>query len=119
MPGKKNEVDLWFEAYENPHKELMQKIRPFILASDKRMGECIEWKTPTFTYEGNLASFNPRSDAHVSLMFHTGAKIPGDFGLLRGTGATTRFMTIKDGKEFTAAKPELKRIVRAWCNSRV
>jgi hypothetical protein len=115
---KGNEVDAWFASYENPHKALMQKIRSFILAADKRMGECIKWKTPTFTYEGNLASFNPRSKAHVSLMFHTGAKIPGSYKLLEGTGGTARFISFKDGKDFAAAKPELKRIVKVWCDSK-
>jgi hypothetical protein len=31
---------------------------------------------PTFTFEGNLASFCPRSKQHASLMFHAGAHAP-------------------------------------------
>ncbi|HEY8211761.1 MAG TPA: hypothetical protein VIG99_29965 [Myxococcaceae bacterium] len=29
------------------------------------------WQTPTFCFQGNLASFNPKSKQHVSLMFQT------------------------------------------------
>jgi len=82
----KNEVDEWFSKYDNPQKEVMQKIRKIILSSDKRISECIKWSSPTFTYKGNIASFNPRSKKHASLLFHTGAKIPGKFPHLEGTG---------------------------------
>jgi hypothetical protein len=29
------------------------------LPTDGRVTESIKWKTPTFAYEGNIASFNP------------------------------------------------------------
>ena len=54
------------------------------------MIEMIKWKLPTFMYEGNMASFNPRTKSHVSLMFHTGASIPGDHPRLEGGGDTAR-----------------------------
>lgn len=37
----------------------------------------------TFVFEGNIASFFPRSKKHASLMFHQGAKIPGDHPVRR------------------------------------
>ena len=70
-----NEVDAWFDEYENPQKPAMQAVREVIM-SDERMSETIKWKSPTFMFQGNLASFNPRSKAHVSLLFHSGASIP-------------------------------------------
>lgn len=69
MP-KSREVDAWFEQYRNPMKPVVQRIREIVLAADPRMGECIKWPAPTFTFEGNLASFFPRSKQHASLMFH-------------------------------------------------
>ena len=113
MP-KNREVDAWFAKYDNPMKAVMQKVRSIILAADKRMGECIKWKSPTFTYEGNLASFNPRAKAHASLMFHTGAKIPGKHPRLEGGGNTARFMTFKDVADATRSKKALVAIVKAW-----
>ena len=83
MP-RQREVDVWFDGFEHPLKEVMYRVREIILDADDRMDECIKWKTPTFTYEGNLMSFNPRSKAHVSLLFHTGATIPGDHPRLDG-----------------------------------
>lgn len=62
------EIDEWFEGYDNPMKQPMLRVREIILEDD-RMSESIKWKTPTFVYKGNMASFNPRSKAHVSLLF--------------------------------------------------
>ena len=114
MP-RQTEVDEWFEAYEHPLKDAMQRMREIILAADPRMDECIKWKSPTFTFNGNLASFNPRTKAHVSLMFHTGAKIPGAHPRLIGSGDTARYMKIADLAEAESARPDLEAIVAAWC----
>ena len=117
MP-KRAEVDEWFASYDNPLKTAMQRVREIILGADARMDECIKWKTPTFTYEGNLASFNPRSKKAVSLLFHTGASIPGSHPRLIGGGDTARYMNLADLTEANAAKKELEAIVKAWIGSR-
>ncbi|MCA9572805.1 MAG: DUF1801 domain-containing protein, partial [Myxococcales bacterium] len=102
-----DEVDAWFEAYDNPMKPVVQRVRSVILAADPRMAECIKWSAPTFTFGGNLASFNPRAKKHASLLFHTGASIPGDFPHLTGTGEVARTMSFADLAEVEARRAEL------------
>src|SRR6478752_5553910 len=101
--GRSKEVDAWFAKYENPMKDVVQRIRAIVLAADKRMDECIKWQAPTFTYKGNLASFFPKSKQHASLMFHLGAQIPGKHPLLTGGGDTSRVMKIGTVAEANAA----------------
>lgn len=115
--GTNPEVDAWFDGYEHPAKEAMQRAR-MIIMEDERMTETIKWKSPTFMYQGNMASFNPRTKAHVSLMFHTGATIPGEHPLLQGGGDTARYMTFADLAEVDAAADDLRAVVAAWCASR-
>ncbi len=112
-----NAVDDWFDDYDNPMKEAVQRVRDIIM-SDERMSETIKWKSPTFMYKGNMASFNPRTKAHVSLMFHTGASIPGDHPRLIGGGDTARYMKFEGLEDVDAAAAELSAIVEAWCSSR-
>jgi hypothetical protein len=112
-----SEVDEWFEAYDNPMKEVIQAVRDVILA-DERITETIKWKSPTFMYKGNMASFNPRSKQHASLMFHTGASIPGDQPGLEGGGDTARYMRFGDPAEVEKAADRLRAEVAAWCASR-
>ena len=59
------EVDAWFDRYDNPQKNLVLAVRDVVLEADPRVGECIKWQAPTFTYQGNIASFFPRSKKHV------------------------------------------------------
>jgi hypothetical protein len=116
--GRRSDVDDWFTAYENPMKPVVERVREVMLAADARIDECIKWKAPTFTYRGNLASFYPKSRKHASLMFHHGAKIPGHYPRLEGTGDTSRVMKLGSVEEVDAAAPEIERIVKAWCDWR-
>ncbi|MFZ0014889.1 MAG: DUF1801 domain-containing protein [Acidimicrobiia bacterium] len=111
------EVEAWFAEYDHPAKDAMLRVRDVIL-SDERMTETIKWKSPTFVYRGNMASFNPRTKSHVSLMFHTGAAIPGSHPRLEGGGDTARYMKFVDLDEVEQARADLERVVAAWCESR-
>ena len=111
------DVDDWFDGYDNPMKDVVLAVRDIILG-DERISETIKWKSPTFMYEGNMASFNPRSKKHASLMFHTGASIPGDHPRLTGGGETARYMTFADLDEVAEAADDIRAVVAAWCDSR-
>ena len=112
------DVDEWFSAYENPQKDVMLYLRDVILAADERIQEAIKWKSPTFVYKGNIASFNPRAKKHVSLMFHTGASIPGEYPHLEGSGDVARYLSVEDMTQAKALEPELAAIFKAWCEMR-
>ena len=67
-----------------------------ILEADERMTESIKWKSPTFEYRGNLASIDPKAKKHVSVLFHTGASIPGEHPILEGGGDVARYIRFAD-----------------------
>lgn len=112
--AKNADVEAWFKTYNNPQKPGVQRVRELILATDPRVTECIKWKAPTFVYKGNMASFYPKSKQHVSLMFHQGAKIPGDHAILVGDGDTARNAKWPDLAAIEAGADELQAVVRAW-----
>jgi hypothetical protein len=116
--GRNAAVDAWFARYDNPMKDVVQRVRAIVLDADSRIGECIKWQAPTFTYMGNLASFFPKSKQHASLMFHLGAKIPGKHPRLEGTGETGRVLKIGSLEDANAARRDIERIVKAWCEWR-
>ena len=116
--ARNKEVDAWMERYDNPMKPVVARIRSIVLGADRRVDECIKWQAPTFTYKGNLASFYPKSKQHASLMFHSGAKIPGRHPRLEGTGTTSRVLKIGSVAEANSARTEITRIVKAWCDWR-
>ena len=90
-----NEVDEWFGERRHPLTDAMQLARKLILEADPRVSESIKWKTPTFAFRGNIVSFNP-AKKQVSLLFHRGAEIPGEFPRLTGDGRLVRTMRFAD-----------------------
>ena len=72
MDNRDPVVEAWFEMYDNPQKDLVRAVRQVILNVDPRISETIKWKAPTFMFNGNIASFYPRTTKHVSLMFTPG-----------------------------------------------
>jgi hypothetical protein len=54
----------------------------------------------------------------MSLMFHQGAKIPGEHPLLDGEGSTLRVAKLAGLEQVEARRAELEAIIRAWCDYR-
>lgn len=108
-----SEVDQWIAKRQQA--ALMLLVRKAILASDKRVSECLKWSSPTFVFEGNIVSINPAAKNFVSLMFHTGGKIPGKLPQLEGSGATCKYMRIESAADLKAKRGDLQDVVRAWC----
>jgi len=111
------DVDRWFAEKKHPLEASMQRVREIILAADPRVMESVKWSTPTFSYEGNIASFMP-STRFVSLMFHRGSEIPGTHPRLEGDNALARTMRFADAAEVEKARRELTAVIRAWCKAK-
>ena len=110
------EVDAWLDERRHPLDAAMRRTRELILEADDRVTESIKWKTPTFSYKGNIASFMP-SKKVVSLMFHRGAEIPGEHPcLIKGEGDLARTMRFTDRDAVEAARDDLTAVIRAWCD---
>ncbi len=106
------------DEVDHPLKDAIVRVREIILGADKRVEECIKWKSPTFTFDGNIASINPNTKKKVSLMFHRGAEIPGENPGLVGGGGTVRYMYFADSGDVELQRPALEAVIRAWCAMR-
>jgi hypothetical protein len=112
------EVDAWMARYSNPMRDVVQRVRQIMLQSDERITECVKWQTPTFVYEGYLASFYPKSQSVATLLFHSGRRIPGKFPHLEGAGSEAMAMRIVSTAEAEERRTELQQIVAAWISLR-
>jgi hypothetical protein len=109
------DVDRWLDEADHPLEPMLRRARDIILGADDRVTESIKWKTPTFSFRGNIASFMP-SKKVVSVMFHRGAEIPGDHPRLEGDSKLVRTMRFGDLDELEAGRADLEAVVRAWCD---
>jgi len=107
-------VDAFVVGLGHPLEAEIDQVRDAVLALDPRITETIKWKSPTFVFEGNIASIDPRSKKHVSLMFHQGAKLPGTHPALEGGGGTVRYLRFADEADVKKKRKDLEKAVRAW-----
>lgn len=107
------EVEDWFADRSHPMEAEMRRVREIILGVDDRITEAVKWKTPTFMFGGNIASFSPAKKL-VSLMFHRGAEIPSDNPGLEGGERLVRTMRFETGDEIENRKAELEAVIAAW-----
>lgn len=107
-------MDAFVAALGHPLEAEIDQVRDAILDVDPRITETIKWKSPTFVFEGNIASIDPRSKKHVNLMFHQGAKLPGTHPALEGGGRTVRYLRFADAAEVKKKRKDLEKAVRAW-----
>jgi Domain of unknown function (DU1801) len=106
-------VDRWLEG--KPAEAMLRRVRDVVMWADSRMTEYLKYGTVQFAYNGDFANFVQHGGKTVNLMFNRGAKIPGRFPHLEGSGPSARFMRFADMGEIDARTTELTNIVRAWC----
>jgi hypothetical protein len=108
------EVQAYFDKLDNPLKPLWLEIRDIILGADPKMEEEIKWGAPTFTFRGNLATFNPRAKKFVNLTFHTGALIRDPEGVLEGDAKDARVFRVANSDELLDRWRGLETVVKNW-----
>ena len=107
-------MDAFVVGLGHPLEAEIDQVRDAVLALDPRITETIKWKSPTFVFEGNIASIDPRSKKQVSLMFHQGAKLPGTHPALEGGGGTVRYLRFADAADVRKKRKDLERAVQGW-----
>ncbi len=114
MQNRSSEVDAFIRELDHPLADEINRVREIVLAVHPGVSEVIKWKSPTFLYKGNMASFFIKARRHVSLMFHKGATIPNGSGILTGDGKEARTVKLMDMEEIDARANDLQDVVRAW-----
>ena len=95
------EVERWFAAKKLPNETAMRRVREILLSADPRMKDYIKYGSLLLGYEGDLVSFVQVTKKNINLMFNNGAKIPGKFPHLEGSGPNARFIRFADIAEVT------------------
>ena len=111
---KSKEVSEFIEKMNNPLKDEINLVREIILLANDKIIEEIKWSAPSFSYKGNMATFNPRAKKFVNLTFHKGALIPDKSGILEGDKKEARVARFYDKKDIQEKKDDLINVVNAW-----
>ena len=108
------DVDAFVTELQHPLEAAIDAVRDVVLGVDPRIAETIKWKSPTFMFQGNIASIEPRSKKQVSVLFHQGAKLPGKHPLLEGGSGTVKYLRFADEADVKRKRKDLEEAIRAW-----
>ena len=108
------DVDAFLTQLQHPLEATIQAVRDVVLGVDPRIAETIKWKSPTFMFQGNIASIEPRSKKQVSVLFHQGANLPGKHPKLEGGGGTVRYLRFADEADVKRKRKDLEKAIRSW-----
>jgi uncharacterized protein YdeI (YjbR/CyaY-like superfamily) len=107
-------VDDFLKKKRHPMNDEIQLVREIILNVNDKIQEDIKWSVPTFVYKGNMASYFLNAKKFVSLMFHKGALIKENSGLLEGNGKEGRVARFIDVADIRRKKKGLEGVVKEW-----
>ena len=112
--NKTEKVTDFIANLDNPLTEEMSAVRDIILNASTKITEDIKWSAPSFAYQDNMATFNPRAKKFVNLTFHKGALINDTTGLLEGDKKEARVARFNNMEDVLSKKEVLESVVRKW-----
>jgi len=112
--NKREEVDAFMEKLDHPFKAEVEAVRRIIKKVNGGITEEVKWKAPSFSYKGYLVTFNLWEKKRVHLVFHNGAILKNEDGLLEGHYSDRRMMYFSDMKDVKKKKAALESFIEEW-----
>ena len=107
-------VDEFMAALDHPHSAEVQAVREIILAIHPGITEQVKWNAPSFSYGGYLATFSLHRREYALLIFHDGAILDDQGGLLEGSYPDRRMVSFDSLDDVAAKRPRLEAAIREW-----
>ena len=107
-------VDQYMAALDHPFKAECQAVREIILGVDPRIAEQVKWNAPSFSYKGYLATFTLHVRDRLMLIFHNGAILDDQGGLLEGDYPDRRMVYFSGMADVEAKRPRVEAAIREW-----
>lgn len=112
--NKPEEVNAFMETLDHPFKAEVQVVRDIIKNVHPAITEQIKWNAPSFSYKGYMVTFNLWAKEHVHLIFHNGAILNHESGILEGNYPDRRMVYFSGMEEINAKKAVLEAIIQEW-----
>jgi len=112
--NKTVEVDAYMEKLEHHFKTEVQTVREIIKNVHPDIIEQIKWNAPSFSYKGYMVTFNLHAKQHVHLVFHNGAILNHESGILEGNYPDRRMVYFANMDEVKSKQTALEAAIREW-----
>ena len=116
--NKTEEVDEFMDKLDHPFKVEVQAVRDIIKNVNRGITEQIKWSAPSFSYKGYMVTFNLWAKHRVHLVFHDGAILSNESGLLEGDYPDRRMAYFSSMADVESKRTALEDAVREWVKLR-
>jgi len=97
---------------DHPLKKEIEAVRNIIKQADNKIKEQVKWNAPSFFYRQDLATFNPRMQTAVHIVFHHPDIVKIKSPLLEGDYKDRRMMYLHNTEEVHSNKIALENIIK-------
>jgi uncharacterized protein YdeI (YjbR/CyaY-like superfamily) len=112
--SNKKKVDDFLSKLKHPLKAEMEAVRKIICETSPKIEEDVKWGGPSFDYKEPMATFNPRIQDSIAIIFHKGELIKDKSGLLEPGPKEKGYVKLHSMAEVKANKTNLQNIVKEW-----
>jgi len=112
--NKTEEVEEFMDKLDHPFKAEVYAVRNIIKNVNRDITEQIKWAAPSFSYKGYMVTFNLWAKQHVHLVFHNGAILTNESGLLEGDYPDRRMAYFSSMDNVKLKRAALEGAVREW-----
>jgi hypothetical protein len=99
---------------KHPLKSEIEASIKIIREVSPKIQEDVKWGGPSFDYAEPMATFNPRIQDFVAIIFHKGELINDKSGLLEAAPKGKAYVKFRSMKEVEDNKENLQKIVEEW-----
>jgi hypothetical protein len=107
-------VDEFMANLEHPLKAELEAVRSIIVNANPKIEEDVKWGGPSFFYNEDLATFNPRIKNYVALIFHKGELLNIKSDFLENATKGKVYAKFYSMDQVTANKELIEKMVNAW-----
>ncbi|MCT9935026.1 DUF1801 domain-containing protein [Planotetraspora sp. A-T 1434] len=107
-------VDDFMSKLDHPFKAEIEAVRAVIMGASPGIEEDIKWGGPSFYYKEDMASINPRVKNYVPIIWHKGALLSDDSGLLEKGPKGRAYIKFHSMAEIEANKAVLTKLINDW-----
>ena len=119
LPAKNDtdEVKEYMRKLQHPLKLEIEVVRDIIKNSNPKILERIKWNAPSYYFQQDLATFNPRSIKNIHIVFHHPDIVKIKSNLLEGDYKDRRMVYLWNMDDIKSNQKELERIMNELVQS--
>lgn len=120
---EKDQVRLFMDRLDHPHKSAIDELRSAIKAADARIVEEIKWNAPSFKIDDHFATFKLHPPKNIQLVLHRGAKpkpverpftLDDRHGIVQWKAPDRCVLVIESSEQALSLKDEIAGLVQQW-----